>query len=141
MLLTAEQLAGLDAATLRLARNEIFARRGGRFGDAALTAHFEQYSWYRPTTFEPVLGEIELKNVELIREVRTGAPARRTDGFIFADSDRRLLTPEEVEALDEGTTGVRPQRDLCAARPQIRPGRVPRLFQPVFLVQATIRRG
>ncbi len=101
VLLTADRLAGLDAATLRLARNEIFARRGGRFGDAALTAHFEQYSWYRPTTFEPVLGEIELKNVELIRQYELAASAPQ-DGFIFADSDRRLLTAEEVEALDKG---------------------------------------
>lgn len=100
-LLTAERLKGLDAATLRLARNEIFARRGGRFGDAALTAHFERFPWYRPTTFEPVLSEIELKNVELIRQFELAASAPQ-DGFIFADSDRRLLTAEEVDALDKG---------------------------------------
>ncbi|HHZ08916.1 MAG TPA: YARHG domain-containing protein [Rhizobiales bacterium] len=101
VLLTADRLAGLDAATLRLARNEIFARRGGRFADPALTAHFERFSWYRPTTFEPVLGAIEQKNVETIRRYELAASAPQ-DGFIFADSDRRLLTAEEVGALDKG---------------------------------------
>lgn len=101
VLLTADRLAGLDAATLRLARNEIFARRGGRFADRALTAHFGRFSWYQPTTFEPILGAIEQANVEMIRRYELAASAPQ-DGFIFADSDRRLLNPEEVEALDKG---------------------------------------
>lgn len=99
--LTAARLVGLDAATLRLARNEIFARRGGRFADLALTAHFGRFSWYRPTTFEPDLSPVEQTNVELIRQYELAASAPQ-DGFIFADSDRRLLNPEEVEALDKG---------------------------------------
>ena len=97
-LLTPEQLSGLDAATLRLARNEIFARRGGRFSDPALTEHFSRFDWYEPTTFEPELGPVELENVALIREYELRASAV-TDGFIFVDSDRRLLTPEEIAPL------------------------------------------
>lgn len=112
-----------DAATLRLARNEILARRGGRFGDPALTAHFEQYAWYRPTTFEPVLGEIEQNNVELIRRYQLAASAPQ-DGFIFADSDRRLLTPEEIEALDKG--------QLAFARNEIYARRGRKFAKPEF---------
>ena len=121
--LTADRLAGLDAATLRLARNEIFARRGGRFSDPALAAHFERYSWYRPTTFEPTLGEIEQKNVELIRQYELAASAPQ-DGFIFADSDRRLLTPEEIEALDKG--------QLALARNEIYARRGRKFVKPEF---------
>ncbi len=123
VLLTPEQLAGLDATTLRLARNEIFARRGGRFGDPALTAHFEQFSWYRPTTFEPVLGEIEHKNVELIRQYELAASAPQ-DGFIFADSDRRLLTSEEIEALEKG--------QLAFARNEVYARRGRKFVKPEF---------
>jgi uncharacterized caspase-like protein len=100
VLLTPAQLEALDAATLRLARNEIFARRGGRFSDAALSEHFSRFDWYRPTTFEPELGPVELANVALIREYELRASAV-TDGFIFADSDRRLLTPEEIAPLSK----------------------------------------
>lgn len=97
-LLTAAELDGLDAAKLRLARNEIFARRGMRFTDPALTEHFAQFAWYRPSTSEPQLGDIERQNIELIRQYELIASAP-TDGFIFVDSDRRLLTKEEVGAL------------------------------------------
>jgi hypothetical protein len=96
--LTPEQLENLDAATLRIARNEIFARRGGRFSDAALTTHFSRFDWYQPTTFEPDLSPVELANLALIREYELRASAV-TDGFLFADSDRRLLSPEEIAPL------------------------------------------
>lgn len=97
-LLTATDLDGKDAATLRLARNEIFARRGMIFTDRALADHFSKFDWYEPTVAEPVLGKIELQNVALIRqyELLVAAP---TDGFIFPDSDRRLLTADEVSPL------------------------------------------
>jgi hypothetical protein len=66
-LLTASDLAGLDAEQLRLARNEIFARRGRRFVDPALRAHFQQFDWYQPTSTEVALNRIEVTNVEAIR--------------------------------------------------------------------------
>jgi uncharacterized caspase-like protein len=100
VLLSDADLAGKDATILRLARNEIFARRGKIFTDAALTEHFSKFGWYEPVEAEPDLGDIELKNVELIRqyELLVAAP---TDGFIFPDSDRRLLTRDEISPLDK----------------------------------------
>lgn len=95
--LSDDELEGLDAAALRLARNEIFARRGLIFRDPALAEHFARFAWYSPQSDEVDIGALERANVELIRkwEMRDSAPA----GFIFPDSDRRLLTPEELAPL------------------------------------------
>lgn len=92
------ELEELDAAALRLARNEIFARRGLIFRDPGLAEHFLQFSWYSPQSDEVEISALERTNVELIRkwEMRDTAPAA---GFIFPDSDRRLLTPEELAPL------------------------------------------
>ncbi|MBX3575673.1 MAG: YARHG domain-containing protein [Rhizobiaceae bacterium] len=112
-LLTDAEVEGKDAATLRLARNEIFARRGMIFTDAALAAHFSQFAWYRAETAEPVLNDLELKNVELIRryELLAAAPV---EGFIFPDSDRRLLEADEVSPL--GKEQLRIARNEIYAR-------------------------
>lgn len=99
--LSQADLAGLDAGLLRLARNEIFARNGYIFRDQALANHFAQFDWYRPTTSEPSLNAVELFNVELIRDVELRGSAT-TEGFVFADSDRRLLQADEVSGLDAG---------------------------------------
>ena len=66
-LLSPAELAGLSLAQLRLARNEIFARRGRIFQDPNLTRHFSRYPWYRPVAFEVQLGELEAANVRLIQ--------------------------------------------------------------------------
>jgi len=123
-LLSAADLAGKDAATLRLARNEIFARHGMIFTDNALTDHFAKFDWYRPTVAEPALGDIELRNVELIRqyELLVAAP---TDGFLFPDSDRRLLTTEEVSPLTKeqlrfARNEVYARRGRKFVRPEVR---------------------
>lgn len=50
-------------------RNYIFARHGYIFKDNALTQHFSQYSWYKPTS-KDVLGKFnsyEKKNVAIIK--------------------------------------------------------------------------
>lgn len=69
--LTIDDLAGLDADTLRYARNEIYARRGRRFNDQELQSYFDSKSWYQgiiaPEDFqESMLSDIERKNAELI---------------------------------------------------------------------------
>ena len=100
VLLTDADLADKDAGTLRLARNEIFARNGRFFNDPALTAHFEKFDWYEPTTYEPELNDIEIKNVALIRQYELSDSAPKA-GFLFPDSDRRLLTDEELDPLSK----------------------------------------
>ena len=62
------ELAGLSSDQLRLARNEIFARNGHSFQDAALRRHFERYSWYRPRSGSVSLSPVEQANVELLRQ-------------------------------------------------------------------------
>lgn len=100
-----EDLAPLDAATLRLARNEILARNGQIFTDPALTEHFSRFSWYQATTHEPALNAVETQNVERIRmfELRISTADA---GFVFADSDRRLLERAEIEPLDRPTLRI-----------------------------------
>lgn len=108
--LTPDRFAGLDPARLRLARNEIFARHGMIFQDKSLAAHFGKFAWYRPRAAEVTLTALEQDNVQLIRrfEMIDSAPSA---GFVFADSDRRLLEAGEVRGL--------PRQQLRWARNEI----------------------
>lgn len=69
--LTEEDLAGLDASDLRVARNEIYAAYGRQFTSADLQTYFEGKDWYSgtvpPSQFsEEVLTEIQKANIALI---------------------------------------------------------------------------
>jgi hypothetical protein len=70
--LGAADVAGLSAQQARLARNEIFARKGFRFKDPGLQAYFTQFSWYRPTSDNVDLSPVEKANVALLKSVETG---------------------------------------------------------------------
>ncbi|GAB5487052.1 MAG: hypothetical protein Pars2KO_06220 [Parasphingorhabdus sp.] len=61
------ELSSLSKAELRLARNEIFARKGRIFQSADLTAHFSRFDWYRPTSTEVAVNEIEKANARTIQ--------------------------------------------------------------------------
>ncbi len=113
--LTEADLEGKDAATLRLARNEIFARHNRRFADPALAEHFAQFDWYRPGEDETRLSKLEIANVEAIRRYEL-KPAIPDSDFLLPDSDRRLLTDGRSGAALEGATAHWPQRDLCPPR-------------------------
>ncbi|NNF79300.1 MAG: YARHG domain-containing protein, partial [Rhizobiales bacterium] len=60
-------LEGLSKQQLRIARNEIFARRGRHFKSADLRRHFKRFGWYKPHTWKPKLNRIEKANVNLIK--------------------------------------------------------------------------
>jgi hypothetical protein len=60
-------LKGLSAADLRIARNEIYARRGRKFVDPSLAAYFSKFSWYRPVADEVTLNQVEAANVAAIQ--------------------------------------------------------------------------
>jgi len=60
-------LEGLSKQQLRIARNEIFARRGRHFKSADLKRHFKRFRWYKPHTWKPKLNRIEKANVNLIK--------------------------------------------------------------------------
>lgn len=61
-------LSGFNAAQLRVARNEIYARRGRFMKDAQLRAYFSQFSWYQPFTWDVQLSAVEKANVALIQQ-------------------------------------------------------------------------
>ena len=65
--LTEAQVSGLSRIELALARNEIYARNGRHFRAKVLRDHFEQFDWYEPFTWDPMLTPLELQNVALIR--------------------------------------------------------------------------
>jgi hypothetical protein len=64
--LTRDMLRGLTTDQLRLARNEIYARRGRFFRDPQLAAHFSRFSWYKPYAWDVPLSATEQANVNLI---------------------------------------------------------------------------
>ena len=64
--LTEADIAQLGPATLRIARNEIFARKGRRFRNEELARYFSQFAWYRPVADEVQLNAIERANVDLL---------------------------------------------------------------------------
>ncbi|MCR5094586.1 MAG: YARHG domain-containing protein [Lachnospiraceae bacterium] len=71
--LTKADLRGLDADECRIARNEIYARRGRKFKDAELQAYFDSKSWYHgtvePNDFqESWLNDYEKQNCILITQ-------------------------------------------------------------------------
>ena len=112
-LLSADEIGALSGVELRIARNEIFARRGMYFKSPELQAHFGKFAWYHPNTWEPTLNRNEEQNVarlqqqEQLRAASTlpndkvfpvMAMGRAAD-FIFPDSDRRLLSRSELAGL------------------------------------------
>jgi hypothetical protein len=64
--LTPDMLRGLTRDQLRLARNEIYARRGRFFRDQQLAAYFSRFEWYKPYAWDVPLNPIEQANVNLI---------------------------------------------------------------------------
>ncbi|MGJ4856060.1 caspase family protein [Labrys sp. La1] len=65
-------ISGLSGQQLRLARNEIYARRGRYMKDTQLRAYFSQFSWYRPWTWDIELSAVEKANVALIQRAEAG---------------------------------------------------------------------
>ena len=78
--LTQDDLYGLSAAKLRIARNEIYARHGRRFNSADLQQHFDTCPWYSGTVSadsfqDSVLSDVERYNVNFISEFEQKNPA------------------------------------------------------------------
>ncbi len=72
--LSKDDLKSLDAKTLRLARNEIYARHGYIFKDQSLLDYFKGKSWYEPAVKaddfrDTVLNDYEVKNIGLMTEL------------------------------------------------------------------------
>jgi hypothetical protein len=93
-------LSKLSKDDLRIARNEIFARRGRYFNAPDLTARFSKFAWYVPRTWDPDLNAAERANAALIERFESGEGTVQS-GFIFPDSDHRLLTPGDLQRLSK----------------------------------------
>lgn len=70
--LSAGDIQGLSKEQLKLARNEIYARHGRKFKDAALQEYFSKQSWYTPSIeadafTEGMLSQVERDNIKLIQ--------------------------------------------------------------------------
>ncbi len=67
-LLNENDLIAYDSYTLRLIRNEIFARYGYRFKSNELQQYFDSQSWYKPSygSYDSLLTEIEKANIKLL---------------------------------------------------------------------------
>jgi hypothetical protein len=68
-LLGAAELQRLSQDQLRIARNEIFARRGRFFRDPALSSYFKRFPWYRPTAWDVPVSAVEQANIKLIQSM------------------------------------------------------------------------
>ncbi|WP_448952676.1 caspase family protein [Labrys neptuniae] len=66
------EITGLSSQQLRIARNEIYARRGRYMKDVQLRAYFSQFGWYRPWTWNIELSAVEKANVALIQRAEAG---------------------------------------------------------------------
>ncbi|WP_213742409.1 YARHG domain-containing protein [Bradyrhizobium sp. dw_411] len=97
--LTPDDLNPLSKDDLRVARNEILARKGRYFTSPDLKARFGQYSWYTPNTWDPPLNGIELANIASIERAEA-APATGSE-FIIPDSDRRVLSIGDLRKLSK----------------------------------------
>ena len=69
---SAEEISGLTKEELRIARNEIYARRGRIFSDSGLRSYFEGKDWYHGSIeagrfSDDQLNDFEKKNRDLIK--------------------------------------------------------------------------
>lgn len=76
------ELAHLSPWELRVARNEIFARYGYKFGPDELVSHFSAQSWYQASDtparqIVDKLSRMEWRNIALIRRLEMGLPSRQ----------------------------------------------------------------
>lgn len=90
----------MDEPTLKLMRNEIFARYGYIFKSAELKTHFTTQSWYKPVSTDVTkqLTDIEKKNTDLIR--RQEQRVRTTGEFEdFYALFTQALEKDEVDKI------------------------------------------
>jgi hypothetical protein len=67
--LTRAELSRLPTDQLRIARNEIYARKGRYFKDQQLAAYFGRMPWYKPYSWNVALSAVEQANVTLIQSL------------------------------------------------------------------------
>lgn len=89
--LNAYDVEGMDAATIRLAINEIYARHGRAFETEDLKDYFSSKSWYMPiysqeefaTIEDSVFNDYEKANIEFLAGIRDGLTTGFTTNWIY----------------------------------------------------------
>jgi hypothetical protein len=98
-----KDVLGLTPQQLRIARNEIYAKRGRMFLDPLLTLYFDSKEWYQsltvkyaPSVFDSsiALTPVELKNAELLLNMEKAFVTAKGD--VFPDSLERELELKDV---------------------------------------------
>lgn len=98
--ITETMLARVDLASLRLLRNEVYARHGRPFQTPWLADYFRQQPWYSPRSdySDAELSPIERSNIALITkredELHQGLATRE-----LSPSDLRGIRPEDARLL------------------------------------------
>ncbi len=125
--MTYHDLKGLDAANLRIAKNEIYARHGRTFQSEDLNQYFNSKSWYSGTISpdhftEGVFNDFESGNIGILQYFQDGTP----DGHYYAYSfqyqyfktDSGVLTvvaePTKWSGGQEGYALSLPISDHCS---------------------------
>ena len=73
--LAESEVSWMDNNTLRLALNEVYARRGRRFNDRYLQNYFDSQPWYRGTIYpnnfkESVFNRYEKANIQMMARIQ-----------------------------------------------------------------------
>ena len=121
-----EQLHGSSFATLKILRNEIYARRGRRYDSGWLASHFFDTAWYVPRDSVERLSPMEQRNVatiaayeHAIRDSLHTAPLDSTLLYgLFAEDARRLRL--EIYARHGRIFRRRWEQDYVASLPGYR---------------------
>lgn len=81
-----DELSTYDVETLRVARNEIYARHGRIFTSEDLRDYFEMQSWYEGIYSEEEfkeewLNDYEIKNLDLIKSIENGQDVQEQSAY------------------------------------------------------------
>lgn len=104
-ILSEDELKGYSKYELFLAIQEIYARHGKKFSDAALEQHFNRQSWYAPYEkifSREILSDIEKNNIKLLAEEgRITQEADSDYGSLYPIEDKQedILTGEEAVVI------------------------------------------
>jgi len=117
VLLTEDQLVGLNILELRILREEFYARHGKKFDEPGIRDYFNWRDWYKPAKNQSTvkLNRVEQQNVELL-----------------ARYESKVREKLATEPLQEGTLGDMFAEDLRVLRNEIY-ARHGRIFKDVDL--------
>ncbi|ONI46333.1 hypothetical protein AN642_03160 [Epulopiscium sp. SCG-B10WGA-EpuloA2] len=109
--LTSEHITNLEPDSLRLARNEIFARHGYIFQSEELLSYFHTKSWYQPKIngidFDMnILNPFEQYNIDLIKQFEEQyvekLPKHTLIGYIYIENEDVIyIDPVELIELED----------------------------------------